>query len=120
MSEPGVPRELIERYFAEQEDRQDVSTPLDAFRAAYLDESDYEIERKRKILRNRVLAHFEGGDAKAKLDVLSKIVQDNVRRRAAFELYREIAEWKRSWLAAGSTIVGTLLGVVIGAWIGGG
>lgn len=90
-----------------QDDHFDQDMALEDFRKAYEDESDSELERKRKIMRNRILDKYEPEISKNKYDILTEIIKANARRRHAFERQKEVSQWLRM---AVTLLVGGLLG----------
>lgn len=109
----NIPREAVELYLAEMDDRIDLPGPLQDFRAAFLNESDVELERKRGVMRARILLKHADPHKEEKLQILSDIIQSNVRRRADFERAKESSRWKQAIV----TGVFTLLGALAGGWI---
>lgn len=94
------------------DDELDTETTIADFEANFRNETDVELERKRAIMRNRLLVgHGDKALNQQKLDVLTNIIQGNVRRRKDFEDQRAAGVWIRFWLGP---IPGLIVGLLIG------
>jgi hypothetical protein len=94
-----------------QDDYFDRDIALEDFQKAYEDESDFELERKRAILRNRILTKIELDDSKQRYEILTTIIKANMRRSHAFEREKEIGQWIRMIVSA---LLGGLVVFLIG------
>lgn len=107
-----VPPEVIARYFSALDDERDRG-PSERFRDAYLHESDEEIERKRKILRNRILAVYEPEQSRERIEILSKIVQDRQKERQT----AAGNGWRQVWVNGVFTLGGGAIGALLTKWL---
>ena len=89
------------------DDKFDQDMELNEFEKLYRDESDTELERKRTIMRNRILAKHEPERSRNRYEILTEIIKANARRRHVFERQKELNQWLRVGAAG---IVGALLG----------
>lgn len=102
--------QLIQEAEAEPDDESDAGLALEQFRQIFMNESDTELERKRGIMRNRLLARYGDPEMnKARHDILSTIIQNRFQSRQQTEAQRDVSTWVRWGLGYVISFIGGFL-----------